>query len=100
MARQKNDENTNMGKVIEIGSSSKKIRDIPIVSRSIKKYREQIGMEQKELARRLGIHKSAVSNWETGFSKPNFEILVPVCNVLGVSLYELFGLDDPMMKYK
>ena len=99
MARQKNDENTNMGKVIEIGSSSKKIRDIPIVSRSIKKYREQIGMEQKELARRLGIHKSAVSNWETGFSKPNIEILVPVCNVLGVSLYELFGLDDPMMKY-
>ena len=88
-----------MGKVIEIGSSSKKIRDIPIVSRSIKKYREQIGMEQKELARRLGIHKSAVSNWETGFSKPNIEILVPVCNVLGVSLYELFGLDDPMMKY-
>ena len=99
MAHQKKDETSNKGKVIEIGSAAKKGREITIVSRSIKKYREQIGMEQKELARQLGIPASAVSNWETGFAKPNIEILVPVCRVLGITLYDMFGLDDPLMKY-
>lgn len=99
MARQKKDETSNKGKVIEIGSAAKKGREITIVSRSIKKYREQIGMEQKELARQLGIPASVISNWETGFAKPNIEILVPVCRVLGITLYDMFGLDDPLMKY-
>ena len=99
MARQKKDDNTGKGKVIEIGSAAKKGRDITAAARSIKKYREQIGMEQKELARRLGIPASAVSNWETGFAKPNIDILVPVCRVLGITLYDMFGLDDPLMKY-
>lgn len=99
MARQKKDDNTSKGKVIEIGSAAKKGRDITAAARSIKKYREQIGMEQKELARRLGIPASAVSNWETGFAKPNIDILVPVCRVLGITLYDMFGLDDPLMKY-
>lgn len=70
-------------------------KEINIVSRNIRKYREQLGMEQKELSQRLGVASSAVSNWETGFSKPNLDVLVPVCRILGITLYELFGVDDP-----
>ena len=100
MARHRNNDNTGVGKIIEIGSSAKTNgREISAVSRSIRRYREQLGMEQKELARRLGIPASAVSNWETGFAKPNIDILVPVCHVLGITLYDMFGLEDPLMKY-
>lgn len=82
---------------IDIGKS--KQRELTAVSRSIRRHRERLGMEQKELARRLGVPASAVSNWETGFSKPTLGVLVPICGALGISLYELFGLGDPMMKF-
>lgn len=99
MARRKKDEKT-AAAVIMLGTAvNSKGKEISVVSRSIRRYREQIGMEQKELARRLGIPASAVSNWETGFAKPNIDILVSVCSVLGITLYDLFGLDDPLVDY-
>ena len=100
MARKKIDETGNGGKIIEItpsvGSNGK---EIPVVSRSIRKYRELRGLEQKELSRRLGIADSSVGNWERGFSKPPLDLIVPISKELGISLYELFGIEDPMMKY-
>ena len=97
MARRKKDEKT-AAAVIMLGTAvNSKGKEISVVSRSIRRYREQIGMEQKELARRLDIPASAVSNWETGFAKPNIDILVSVCSVLGITLYDLFGLDDPLV---
>ena len=98
MARKKNDEQT--GKIIEINRVvNPKGKEINIVCRSIRKYRELRGLEQKELSQMLGVADSAVGNWETGYSKPNLDVLVPVARILGISLYELFGLDDPMMQY-
>lgn len=44
----------------------------------------------------LGVPASAVSNWETGFSKPNLNLLCPICEALNITLYELFDIDDPM----
>ena len=99
MARKKNDEQNN-GKIIEISRVvNSKGKEINIVARSIRKYRELRGLEQKQLSRMLGVSDSSVANWETGFSKPTLEVLVPVAKILGISLYELFGLDDPMMQY-
>ena len=97
MARKKNEEIK--GTLIEIGSATKKGREITVVSRNIRRYREGLCMEQKEFARLLGVPTSTISNWETGFSKPTLNVIVPVCKVLGITLYELFGLDDPLMKF-
>lgn len=100
MARKKIDETGNGGKIIEIGPSvGSNGKEIPVVNRSIRKYRELRGLEQKELSRRLGIADSSVGNWERGFSKPPLDLIVPISKELGVSLYELFGIEDPMMKY-
>lgn len=80
-------------------SGIKTAKQIPVVCRSIRKYRERLGIEQKELARRVGVKPNAVSNWETGFSKPNIDLFLPICGALGITLYELFDADDPMLRY-
>lgn len=97
MARKKKEENTGKAKIAPIGADKKSgEREISAVCRSIRRYRESIKMEQKELAKKLGVPASAVSNWETGFSKPNLNMLYPICEALDITLYELFDIDDPL----
>ena len=98
MAHKKDFENS--GKIIEIGNAiDSKGREIPIVSRNIRKYRESLGLEQKELALKLGLSPSAVGNWERGFAKPSLDVIVPVCKVLGVTPNDIFGVDDSLLNF-
>lgn len=91
------EENLNRAKIIEIGTTNKsKEREISVVCRSIRHYRESMGIEQKELARKLGVSANTVCNWETGISKPNINLLYPICEALNITLNELFDIDDPI----
>ena len=58
------------------------------ISKNIAKYRESAGLSQKELANKLGVVPSRISNWETGANCPTIDILFEVCEVLGVSINE------------
>ena len=69
--------------------------NIPVICEKIKYYRELMRMEQKELARRIGITGNAISNWETGRTRPDVNLLPAICDALHITLYELFGLDEP-----
>ncbi len=51
--------------------------------------RREKGYTQKELADRLFISDKAVSKWETGASIPDTALLVPLSELLGVSVTEL-----------
>lgn len=62
------------------------------ISKNIGKYREAIGMSQKELANRLGVVPSRISNWETGANCPTIDILFQVCEILGVSINDIYGV--------
>ena len=62
------------------------------ISKNIGKYREASGMSQKELARRLGVVPSRISNWETGANCPTIDILFEVCEILGVSINDIYGI--------
>ena len=97
MARQKKDGTVNVGKIIDISGKSGK--ELSVISKNIRKFREQIGMEQKELSIELGMSESTVGNWERGYSKPTLDVLLPLCKILGITLYDLFGVNDPVMKY-
>ena len=55
----------------------------------IVKRRKAINMTQKELAEKLHITDKAVSKWERGLSFPDISILIPLSEVLNVSLYDL-----------
>lgn len=51
--------------------------------------RKEKGYTQKELAQQLFISDKAVSKWETGASIPDTALLIPLANLLGVSVTEL-----------
>ncbi len=68
---------------------------LPVLCGRIRSLREQLGLEQKALAARLGVTANAVSNWENGRSRPDLNLLPALCRALNVSLPELFGADAP-----
>lgn len=71
------------------------INDMPIICERIRFYRERKCIGQKMLAEAIGVKKNAVSNWESGRSRPDMALLPKICKVLEVSIDELFGLPAP-----
>ena len=92
-----NQTNESGSKIIDI-KTGKNINEsrIPVICEKIKYYRESLRMEQKELARSLGITANAISNWETGRARPDVYLIPEICRTLHISLYELFDMVDPL----
>jgi transcriptional regulator with XRE-family HTH domain len=63
------------------------------VGRRIREHRERSNLSLRELARRLGISPSAISQIETGKSRPSVSTLYSIVSELGMSLDELFSGD-------
>ena len=55
----------------------------------ISALRKELNYSQKELAEKLNITDKAVSKWETGRSAPDVSMLLPLSEVLGVSVTEI-----------
>lgn len=55
----------------------------------IAQLRREKQWTQKELASRLFISDKAVSKWERGLSMPNVSMLIPMAEILGVTVTEL-----------
>lgn len=55
----------------------------------VAELRKENGFTQKELAGRLFISDKAVSKWETGVSLPDTALLIPLADLLGISVTEL-----------
>lgn len=51
----------------------------------IRKYREENNLSQKQLAEKIGVSNSRVSNWEQGLNRPDADILAAICVALDVS---------------
>lgn len=51
--------------------------------------RRRLGVTQRELAQRLFISDKAVSKWERGLSLPDVSLLIPLAELLGVTVTEL-----------
>ena len=58
----------------------------------IRKFREDRGYSQKELAELIGVSNSRISNWEQGVNRPDADILVDLCKTLNVSPSELLDV--------
>ncbi len=67
----------------------------PMICRQIHHHRQRLGMEQKALAQAVGVTANAVSNWERGRVRPDVNLLPDICRALGITLYQLYGLDEP-----
>lgn len=55
----------------------------------ISSRRQELGLTQKQLARRLSISDRTVSRWERGVGFPDVSLLEPLADALGLSLGEL-----------
>lgn len=53
--------------------------------------RKSKGLTQAELAAKLGVSDKSVSRWETGKTMPDYALLPPLCEELGISINELFA---------
>lgn len=70
------------------------IYDINMEFRKIfRSFRKENGYTQKEIATKLGIAQSNVSDWENDVSRPEYENLIKLASVYGVTVGELLGVE-------
>ncbi len=62
----------------------------------IKYLRDKVGMTQTDLAKRLGISRSAVNSWEMSLSTPSLSNIVEMTKIFHVSADFLLTSDDKM----
>lgn len=59
--------------------------------RFIARLRKEKNMTQNDLAKKLGITDRAVSKWENGRGMPDISLLMPLCELLDISINELLS---------
>lgn len=72
---------------------------LPVLCERIRFFRERAGMEQKTLAKLIGVTGNAISNWENGRGRPDINLLPDICRALNVTMYDLFDMEDPGIRY-
>ena len=60
---------------------------------NFKNIRKQCGLSQQEVADKLQIKQSSVSDLENDVSRPDYEKLIALAELYDVTLYELLGID-------
>lgn len=60
----------------------------------IKRQRKKMGLNQEELAERLGVSITTIRRWEWGARMPNTEILPKLAEILGTTVSYLMGFNS------
>jgi len=63
------------------------------LGKNIKGLREARKLTQEEFAKKLGISRSTLANYETEISKPEYDTLIRIANVLNVKLDDIINVD-------
>ena len=72
---------------------------IPVVCERIRHYRMKIGMGRMVFASAVQVSGNAISNWETGRTRPDISLIPAICEALGISPCQLFEMQDPGRDY-
>lgn len=59
---------------------------------NLKSLRQEVGMGQVELAKKIGVSKGIISLWENGLREPNMSSLIELAKFFNVSIDFLVGL--------
>ncbi|HAP4484501.1 MULTISPECIES: helix-turn-helix transcriptional regulator [Enterococcus] len=58
---------------------------------NLSRYREEIGLSQTELARKMNVTQQCISSWQTGRTIPKPNQMKMLSEILSVSINELFS---------
>jgi len=61
------------------------------IGKFIAQMRKEQGLLQRQLAEKLGISDKTVSKWECGKGLPEISLMLPLCDILGISVNELLS---------
>jgi len=64
------------------------------ITKNIKLYRETHGWSQRELAKKLNVGYSSVSNWELGLNSPSVELLMEMCKLFDIKIQTMYGVSE------
>lgn len=59
------------------------------VGEKLLELRKQKGLSQEEVADQVGVTRQTVSKWEVGESKPDFDKIIPLCELFSITTEEL-----------
>ena len=61
------------------------------IGQFIKAVRKEKSLTQREVAEKLNISEKTVSKWETGNGLPEVSLMLPLCELLEISVNELLS---------
>lgn len=64
-------------------------KDRQMIGASIARRRKELGITQVDLAKRLSVSNKAVSKWETLDANPDIGLLIPLSEILEITVDEL-----------
>lgn len=65
------------------------------VQKNLGYYLTLKGISQKKLAEMLQVSQSAVTNWIKGKNSPDIEMVADICEILDITVTQLFGTQEP-----
>lgn len=57
----------------------------------IRQARKAAGLTQRQLADRIGVSNTSVSNWEKDLSRPDADLIQKLCSALGLQPNDFYG---------
>ena len=74
------------------------------MAEQIRKYRKAAKISQQHLAEQMHVTRNSVINWEAGKYRPDADLFPKLCQILGITLNDLFGLQpgttDPVSAHE
>ncbi len=61
------------------------------IGQKLSDLRKSKHLSQEEVADKLGVTRQTISKWETDQSTPDFDKIIPICELYGLSADELLG---------
>ena len=59
------------------------------IGKFIQQKRKELNLTQKEIAEKLNVSDKTISKWETGNGLPEVSLMMPLCEILKISVNEL-----------
>ena len=66
----------------------------------IREKRKEKNLSQCELAQKVGVNQTAVSQWERGATMPSLDKAASIANALGCTIDELYGRGEENLHEK